>query len=53
VTARLGEGRSITVSGPNLTLDSFIAWLDELAANAKAAKSQDMELHAFLASVHK
>jgi len=47
-TACLGADRSITVSGPQLTLERFIEWLEELLAKARRVRPQGLELGTFL-----
>ena len=47
-TASLGIGRSMTIVGEGLTLESLIVWLDEFLPKARAAQSQGVELVAFL-----
>ena len=47
--AKLGDGRTIAVSGPGLeSLDDLIAWLDELLKRAKKARPRGVELKTFL-----
>ncbi len=48
VTAMLGAGRSVTVAGPSMTLDSFIAWLEELLVKAKKTRNQGIEIFTFI-----
>jgi ParB/RepB/Spo0J family partition protein len=48
VTALLGAGRSITLSGPGLTLESLIAWLEDLLARARKVRPQGLELRTFI-----
>ncbi|TWT45292.1 Chromosome-partitioning protein Spo0J [Phycisphaerae bacterium RAS1] len=43
-TVRLGPGRSLTVSGPNLTLTSLTAWLQALLTRISTLEPQDMAL---------
>lgn len=44
VTAALGGGRSISVSGPGLTVDSLIAWLEEFLSRARDIATQASDL---------
>lgn len=44
VTALLGAGRSITVTGKGLSLDSLIETLEQLLSKAKKSKSQGLSL---------
>lgn len=48
VTAALGGGRSVTLVGKGLTLDSMIEWLDQLIGRARKAKSQTLTLETFI-----
>jgi ParB family chromosome partitioning protein len=48
VTALLGGGRSVTVSGSGITLDSFVEWLEELLAKARKARPQGIEINTFV-----
>ncbi|HKQ48573.1 MAG TPA: ParB/RepB/Spo0J family partition protein [Phycisphaerae bacterium] len=43
-TIRVGPGRSLTVSGPNLTLTSLIEWLQALLKRIGTLEPQDMAL---------
>ena len=47
-TIALGGGRAVTVAGQGITLETLIAWLDELVAKAKKARSQRLEFKTFL-----
>lgn len=40
----LGDSRSVTISGPSLTLESMICWLEELLGKARKARTQAWEL---------
>jgi ParB family transcriptional regulator, chromosome partitioning protein len=48
VTALLGAGRSVTLSGPGLSLESLIVWLEELLARARKVRPQGLELKTFI-----
>lgn len=48
VTALLGNGRAITVSGSGLSLDAFIEWLEELLVKARKARPQALALPTFI-----
>jgi integrase len=48
VTALLGAGRSITLSGPGLTLETLITWIEELLAKARKVRPQGLELQTFI-----
>ncbi|TWT44920.1 Chromosome-partitioning protein Spo0J [Phycisphaerae bacterium RAS1] len=48
VTALLGAGRSITVAGKALSLDSLIETLEQLLSRAKRSKSQGLSLATFV-----
>ena len=48
VTAALGEGRVVTVSGKGLSLESMIDWLEQLLARARKAKSHGLSLETFV-----
>lgn len=48
VTAALGAGRSVTVAGANLTLETFIQSLEELIAKARKVRPQGVELATFI-----
>lgn len=41
---QLGDGRSVTVAGPQLSTESLIDWLEELLAKARKARAQGLEL---------
>ena len=45
--AVLGGGRSVSVTGPGLSLDTLLAWLTELCGLARKAKSQGLALDTF------
>jgi ParB family chromosome partitioning protein len=47
ITTMLGEGRSVTLAGKGLSLDSVIEWLEQLLARAKRAKAQSLSLETF------
>ena len=47
----LGDGRSVTVSGKGLSLERLIAWLEELLAKARKARTQGWELAALAKSL--
>ncbi|HEY1066810.1 MAG TPA: ParB/RepB/Spo0J family partition protein [Pirellulales bacterium] len=47
-TAPLTDGRSITVSGQDLTLESFIEAMEELLGKARRARTQGVELATFV-----
>jgi ParB family chromosome partitioning protein len=47
MTAMLSDGRSVTVNGRRLSIDSLIECIDELLAKAKKARSQGLELATF------
>jgi ParB family chromosome partitioning protein len=47
ITAILGEGRSLTLAGKGLSLDSAIEWLEQFLARAKRAKAQSLSLETF------
>lgn len=47
VTTMLGGGRSVTLAGKGLSLDSVIEWLEQLLARAKKAKAQSLSLETF------
>jgi ParB family transcriptional regulator, chromosome partitioning protein len=44
MVAILGGGRSISVTGEGLTLEKLIAWIEELLAKARRARTQGWEL---------
>ncbi|MCA9042357.1 MAG: hypothetical protein KDA65_18535, partial [Planctomycetaceae bacterium] len=46
--ARLGAGRSVSVTGNNLTLDAFIAQLEEVLRQARKVRPKGVELKTFL-----
>jgi ParB-like chromosome segregation protein Spo0J len=48
VTALLGGGRSITVGGKGLTLDSLVEALEQLLSRARKSKSQGLSLATFV-----
>lgn len=48
VMAMLGDGRSVTLAGKGLSLDSVIEWLEQFLAKAKKAKSQSLSLETFV-----
>ncbi len=49
VTAQLGGGRSITLSGPGLTgIEVALEWLGELVGRARKARTQNLELATFI-----
>jgi ParB family chromosome partitioning protein len=47
-TAQLGADRSVTVSGPSLTLDGLIQILEELLAKARRERTRGVELSTFV-----
>ncbi|MDX1968843.1 MAG: ParB/RepB/Spo0J family partition protein [Planctomycetaceae bacterium] len=47
-TAQLGEGRTVSVSGPNLDLESFISALEDVLSKARRARPQGVALRTFL-----
>lgn len=47
ITTMLGDGRSVTLAGKGLSLDSVIEWLELLLARAKRAKAQSLSLETF------
>ncbi len=47
-TAILGNGRSVAVAGPGLTLESMMECLESLLARARKAKSQGITLETFV-----
>lgn len=47
ITTMLGDGRSVTLAGKGLSLDSVIEWLEQLLARAKRAKAQSLSLETF------
>lgn len=50
LVAELGEGRSVTLAGPELdSMDVLIAWLEELLAKARKARPRGMEPKTFAA----
>lgn len=46
--AILGNGRSITLAGPGLTLETMMEWLDALLVRARKAKAQGITLETFV-----
>lgn len=48
ITALLGGGRSITVGGKGLTLDSLMEALEQLLSRARKSKSQGLSLTTFV-----
>lgn len=48
VTALLGGGRSVTVGGKGLTLDSLMEALEQLLSRARKSKSQGLSLATFV-----
>ncbi len=49
IKAELSDGRSITVAGAGLTsLDTLIAWLEELLGKARKSRPKGLELGTFL-----
>lgn len=48
VTAPLGEGRSITIAGAELTLESLIEAVEQLLAKARRVRSQGIALRTFV-----
>lgn len=48
-TALLGTGRSVTVAGPGLTLELFIAALEDALARARRVRTSGAELGTYLA----
>ncbi|MFO0946446.1 MAG: ParB/RepB/Spo0J family partition protein [Planctomycetota bacterium] len=44
----LGAGRSVTVAGADLSLESMITWLEELLGKARKARTQAWELSTFV-----
>jgi ParB-like chromosome segregation protein Spo0J len=46
--AMLGDRRTVTLAGPGLTLETLIAWLEELLAKARKARPQGLELATFV-----
>jgi ParB family chromosome partitioning protein len=49
--AVLADGRSVTVRGPRLTLETFVACLEDLLSRARRARRQGTELVTFLKSL--
>lgn len=47
VTAKLPEHRTVSVTGPNLNLDAFIAALEELLGRARQARTKGLALDTF------
>ncbi len=48
VTAILGDGRSITVSGRGLSIETLVEWIEQLLVKARKARSQGLELATFI-----
>ncbi len=49
VTAQLSAGRCVTLAGPGLNgLDALVNWLSELLAEARRARTQNLELATFV-----
>jgi ParB family chromosome partitioning protein len=48
VTAKLGEGRSVTVCAGGLSLETFISVLEEMLQRARAARPKGLSLDTFL-----
>lgn len=48
VTARLGGGRSLRISGPALSIDTLIAWVEELLGKARTAATAGLDLDSFI-----
>ncbi len=49
ITAQLGGGRSVTLSGPGLTdIEIALEWLTELIGKARKARTQNLELTTFI-----
>ena len=48
VSASFGEGRSIAISGPEISLNKLIAWMDEFLSAARLAQSQGLAVSEFL-----
>jgi ParB family chromosome partitioning protein len=46
-TLPLGEGSSMTLAGPELSLDILVQWLDRLIGQAKEARIQGITFEAF------
>ncbi len=51
VTVPVGNGRSITVVGSNMTLESVVSLIEQLLARAKKAKTQGLSLQTFLGTM--
>lgn len=47
-TAKLGQGRTVSVTSAELTLDSFISLLEEVLSRAKRVRPRGIELSTFL-----
>ncbi|MEW4569541.1 ParB/RepB/Spo0J family partition protein [Tautonia sp. JC769] len=48
VTAKLGDGRAVSVSGEELDLEAFITTLEEVLARARKARNQGIEVATFV-----
>ncbi len=48
VTAVLGDGRAVSVSGSELTLDRFIEQIEEVLSKARRVRTQGVELGTFI-----
>jgi ParB/RepB/Spo0J family partition protein len=48
VTAALGSGRAVVVSGRGLSLDTMVEWLEQLITKARKARAQGIELATFV-----
>ncbi|MCA9281079.1 MAG: ParB/RepB/Spo0J family partition protein [Phycisphaeraceae bacterium] len=48
VTVALGPGRSVTVTGAGLSIETLIEWLEPMLARAKKAKGQGLTLATFV-----
>ena len=51
VTAALSGGRTVTVMGPTVTLEGFIAILDELLSKARRERAKGRQIDTFLSSL--
>lgn len=49
--AILGNGRSITVAGPGLTLETMMDWLEALLTRARKAKAQGLTLQTLVSAL--